>query len=95
MKETKAKEVPDGTPCIYMLECGDGSFYTGWTNHLEKRIKSHQTGKGARYTKTHLPVKLIYVETFETKQQAQSREWQIKQMTRKQKEELLKSSYDQ
>lgn len=74
----------------YMLRCSDGSFYTGWTNDLEKRIKSHNEGRGAKYTRDRRPVELVYFETFETKNEAMSREYQIKHMTRKQKEELLK-----
>ena len=74
----------------YMLRCSDGSFYTGWTNDLKKRIKSHNEGRGAKYTRDRRPVELVYYETFETKNEAMSREYQIKHMTRKQKEELLK-----
>ncbi len=73
----------------YMLQCGDGSYYTGWTNHLEKRIKAHSEGHGAKYTRAHLPVRLVYYEEFETKEEAMSREWAIKHMTRREKEQLL------
>ena len=52
----------------YILECSDGSFYTGWTNNLERRVKAHNAGKGAKYTKSRKPVKLVYFETFLTKQ---------------------------
>ena len=48
----------------YIVECGDGSLYTGWTNNLEKRIQAHNAGKGAKYTKSRLPVKLVYSETL-------------------------------
>ena len=54
----------------YILECSDGSFYTGWTNNLERRVKAHNAGKGAKYTKSRKPVKLVYFETFLTKQEA-------------------------
>ena len=76
----------------YILKCSDDTFYTGWTNDLEKRVACHNSGKGARYTKTRLPVSLIYYETFETKQEAMKREYAIKQMTRKQKEKLILST---
>ena len=75
----------------YIVECHDGSFYTGWTNNLDKRIKAHNDGKGAKYTKTRRPVILRYYETFETKEEAMCRESKIKKMTRKQKEELMNS----
>ena len=70
------------------MECKDGSFYTGWTNNLEKRLKDHNDGKGAKYTRSRLPVRLIYFEEYETKEEAMSREFAIKRMTRKEKESL-------
>ena len=72
----------------YIVRCKDNSLYTGWTNNLEKRIEAHNTGKGAKYTKTRGPVELVYYEQFETKEEAMSREYAIKQMTKKQKEKL-------
>ena len=74
----------------YIVECADGSLYCGWTNNLEKRIADHNAGKGAKYTKSRLPVKLVYHETFETKEEAMSREWHIKQLRREAKLELIK-----
>lgn len=79
------------TNYTYVVRCGDGSYYTGWTNHLEKRIQDHNDGKGAKYTKSRRPVELIYYETFATKEEAMSREYAIKQLTRKQKEHLIQS----
>ncbi len=73
----------------YLVECADGSLYCGWTNDLDKRIASHNTGKGAKYTKSRLPVKLVYYETFDTKEEAMSREWQIKQLSRAAKLKLI------
>ncbi|MEF9968667.1 MAG: GIY-YIG nuclease family protein, partial [Longicatena sp.] len=55
---------------VYILECGDGSLYTGWTNDLKHRIKMHEEGNGAKYTRAHLPVKLVYFEEFEDKCEA-------------------------
>ena len=75
----------------YILECRDGTYYTGWTNNLEKRLKDHNDGKGAKYTKARLPVVLVYHEMFETKEEAMCREYAIKRMTRKEKEELMKN----
>lgn len=76
----------------YIVECVDGSLYCGWTNNLEKRIADHNAGKGAKYTKTRLPVKLVYYEEFDTKEEAMSREWHIKQLRREKKMELIDMS---
>ena len=67
-------------------------LYTGWTNDLDKRIKAHNSGKGAKYTKTRRPVKLVYYEEHETKNEAMSREYAIKHLTRKEKEILIKGN---
>lgn len=75
----------------YILRCRDGSLYTGWTNDLQKRLASHQSGRGAKYTKARRPVELVYSERFATKEEAMRREWQIKQLTKAQKEELVRS----
>ena len=75
----------------YILKCKDDSFYTGWTNNLEKRIHDHNSGKGARYTKARRPVELVYYEEFQTRQEAMKREYAIKQLTRKEKEALIKT----
>ena len=74
----------------YILECKDGTYYTGWTNNLEKRLKDHNEGRGAKYTKARLPVSLIYYEEFQTKEEAMRREYAIKHMTRSEKENLIK-----
>lgn len=73
----------------YIVQCNDGTLYTGWTNDLDKRIKAHNEGKGAKYTKSRLPVTLVYYEAFDSKEEAMSREWAIKQLHRHQKEKLL------
>ncbi|MCI8371099.1 MAG: GIY-YIG nuclease family protein [Lachnospiraceae bacterium] len=73
----------------YILQCSDGTYYTGWTNHLQKRLEAHQAGKGAKYTKGRTPVRLLYYETFSTKKEAMSREYMIKKMSRKEKERLI------
>ena len=76
---------------VYILECSDGTFYTGWTNDLEKRLKAHNEGKGAKYTKARRPVKIVYHEVFSTKREAMSREWAIKQLSRNEKIMLIKT----
>ena len=72
-----------------MLKCSDGTLYTGWTNDLEKRVEAHNSGKGAKYTKARRPVELAYYEEFHTKEQAMKREYAIKQLGRKEKQELI------
>lgn len=73
----------------YILKCSDDTLYCGWTNDLEKRLKAHNEGKGAKYTRARLPVTLVYFETFETPSEAQKREYQIKQMSRRKKLKLI------
>ena len=75
----------------YLVECADGSLYCGWTNDLKRRISAHNEGKGAKYTKPRLPVRLVYFEEFETKEEAMSREWKIKHLTRAKKLKLIRS----
>ena len=76
----------------YILKCGDGSLYTGWTNDLEKRIKCHNAGKGAKYTRSRRPVVLVYREQAADRSAALRRERAIKRLTRKQKLELIQNS---
>ena len=75
---------------VYILRCNDDSLYTGWTNNLDKRIKAHSNGKGAKYTKARLPVELVYFEEYENKIEAMRREYAIKQLRRKEKLMLIK-----
>ena len=76
---------------VYILECADNTLYTGYTNDLDNRLKAHNAGKGAKYTKSRLPVKLVYSESFDDKKEAMSREWFIKhRLTREEKIELIK-----
>lgn len=75
----------------YILKCRDDSLYTGWTNNLEKRLITHNEGKGAKYTKARRPVELVYYEEFQTREEAMKREYAIKQMSRKEKEALIKT----
>lgn len=74
----------------YIVKCSDGTFYTGWTNDLTRSMEAHNQGRGAKYTKARRPVTLIYYETFETKEEAMKREYAIKRLSRKEKEELIR-----
>lgn len=74
---------------VYILRCADGSYYTGSTTDLELRIRQHQNGEGANYTKKRLPVKLIYLEEFQRIDEAFYREKQIQGWGRKKKEALI------
>lgn len=73
----------------YIVQCSDGTLYTGWTNDINKRIKVHNQGKGAKYTKSRLPVKLVYSEEYDTRREAMQREYAIKQLNRKEKLALV------
>jgi len=74
---------------VYMLRCRDNSLYTGYTNDVKRRESVHNTGKGAKYTKSRLPVKLVYFEEYPEKSQALKRECAIKKLTKPQKEQLI------
>ncbi|MBF0502651.1 MAG: GIY-YIG nuclease family protein [Candidatus Riflebacteria bacterium] len=74
---------------LYILECADGSFYTGVTNDLTARLACHNTGKAARYTRGRLPVRLVYHEVCEDRSAAQRREHAVKRLSRSQKEALM------
>ncbi len=78
-----------GIAYTYVVECRDGTLYTGWTNHLEERMLCHNAGKGAKYTRSRLPVRLVYYEMYATKQEAMKREYAIKKLTRKDKFKLI------
>ena len=76
-------------PYVYLLLCGDGSYYAGWTTDLDNRVKQHVAGKGGRYTRAHLPVRLAYVEEWPTRQEAMRREWAVKQYSHEDKQTLV------
>lgn len=71
---------------FYVLECHDDTYYAGYTNNLERRVKMHNDGKGAKYTRGRTPVELIYYETFESKTEAMQAEYRFKQLSRKEKQ---------
>ena len=70
---------------VYMLECSDKTLYSGWTTDLSRRLATHNAGKGAKYTRSRLPVRLVYSESLPDAQAARKREWELKQLPRAQK----------
>ncbi|HLS06400.1 MAG TPA: GIY-YIG nuclease family protein [Bacillota bacterium] len=74
---------------VYILQCGDGSLYTGYTNNLQRRLQMHEAGKGAKYTRGRGPFHVLHVEYFPTKAEAMQREYYIKQLRREQKLSLV------
>ena len=91
-KEKRKKRNNKRHELYLYVKCSDGSLYTGWTNNLEKRIKDHNAGRGAKYTKARRPVVLVYKEEFPTKQEAMKREWEIKRLSRKEKLSMIENS---
>ena len=78
-------------PCYcYILECADGTYYTGWTTDPDRRVKTHNQGRGAKYTRMRLPVKLVYVEEQADRKAAMKRELAIKKMGRQGKKKLIR-----
>jgi putative endonuclease len=80
---------------MYILECSDGTYYTGSTNNIDLRLAQHISGEGAKYTKKRLPVKLVYVEEFQRIDEAFYREKQVQGWSRKKKEALIKGLNDE
>lgn len=80
------------TNYMYLLRCADGTLYCGWTNRLEERVRAHNEGRGAKYTKSRRPVVLVYYEVFATKQEAMQREWAVKRLSRKEKLRLIEAA---
>ena len=74
---------------LYILECSNGSFYTGISNNLDKRLKRHNSGKASKYTRARLPVAFVYTEEFDNRSQASKREAEVKRLNRTQKEQLV------
>lgn len=75
--------------CVYIVECSDGTLYTGYTTDVERRITEHNNGTGAKYTRGRTPVEVQYVEYWSSQSAAQSREYEIKNLTHSQKESFL------
>jgi putative endonuclease len=76
---------------VYILQCVDGTYYTGYTKDLDMRTRQHESGKGAKYTKSHRPQRVAYVELFGTRSAAMKRERQIKKLSHQQKLQLITS----
>ena len=74
---------------VYMLRCADGSLYCGWTTDPEARLRAHNSGRGAKYTRSRLPVELVYQEAFEDRHEALSREWHLKRLSHAEKAALI------
>lgn len=79
---------------MYILRCSNGTYYTGSTKYLERRLQKHQNGKGANFTRKHLPVELIYYEKFQRIDEAFYREKQVQGWSRKKKEALINGEYN-
>ncbi|MGM8213067.1 GIY-YIG nuclease family protein [Virgibacillus sp. W0430] len=75
---------------VYMLRCNDQTLYTGYTNDLAKRLEMHTAGKGAKYTRGRGPFQVVYVKKFQTKETAMQKEYEIKQLSRKEKLQLIR-----
>lgn len=76
----------------YIVRCADGTLYTGWTNDMKHRLEEHNSGRGAKYTRSRTPVELVYLESSATRSEAMRREAQIKRLTRREKLELIEES---
>lgn len=76
---------------VYILRCADNTLYCGWTNDLDARLATHNSGKGAKYTRARLPVELVYFEEYDDKHEAMSREWHIKRMSKADKMKLIEA----
>jgi len=87
--------IDTGVCCVYMLKCGDGSLYTGWTNDFNKRFEAHVCGRGAKYTRGRGPIEAVYLEVCEDKIAATKREFAIKKLPAIKKRQLVDSSLNE
>ena len=78
-----------GDHYVYVLECADETLYTGYTTDVDRRVAEHEAGDGAKYTRGRTPVELVHVESYGTRSEAMAREYEIKQLSRPEKERLL------
>lgn len=83
---------PDATHHVYIITCSDGTYYTGYTTDVDRRVAEHNAGEGAKYTRGRTPVALVYTEAFASKAAAMQREYAIKQLRRPEKERLIRAS---
>ncbi|PSL42237.1 putative endonuclease [Salsuginibacillus halophilus] len=77
---------------VYIVECRDGSYYTGYTTNPSRRLAVHESGRGAKYTRARRPLKLVYTKAYRTKQEAMQAEYMLKQKTKRQKAQLIAES---
>ncbi len=77
---------------VYMLECADGSLYTGWTPDLENRLRQHNAGRGSKYVRSRLPAQLRYTESYDTRNEAMRREYALKKLSRSEKIMLIENA---
>lgn len=89
-RKQRRLSMSDQEHTVYILKCSDNTLYTGYTNDLENRLKAHEAGKGAKYTRGRGPFQVMFVEKFPTKEEAMKREYEIKQLTRKGKFQLIR-----
>ena len=93
MAESSAgSDAESGGHHVYILRCADGTYYTGYTTDVERRVAEHNAGEGAKYTRGRSPVELVHVETFDTQSGAMQREHAIKQLRRSAKEQLVRTA---
>jgi putative endonuclease len=81
-----------GDHYVYVLECADETLYTGYTTDVDRRLAEHEAGAGAKYTRGRTPVELVHVESYATRSDAMSREYEIKQLSRAEKEQLIEAA---
>ncbi|WP_425311038.1 GIY-YIG nuclease family protein [Fictibacillus nanhaiensis] len=79
----------NGNHFVYILECSDGTYYTGYTNEISQRLRKHEEGKGAKYTRGRGPLKLVFQQSFQTKQEAMRMEFAVKKLSRAEKERII------
>lgn len=91
MAQKKADSRNTDMNYVYLVRCSDDTLYCGWTTDLKNRLAAHNSGQGAKYTRSRLPVKLVYFEEFEDRHEALSREWHIKRMSREEKMKLIRA----
>ena len=93
-KATENGAASDRTHHVYIVACADGTYYTGYTTDVERRVAEHNEGTGAKYTRGRRPVELVHTETYDNQAAAMRREYAIKQLRRAEKEQLIRSGSD-
>ena len=86
------KHIEEKLNYVYMIECSDGTYYTGWTTHLKERVQSHNGGNGAKYTRSRRPVHLVYYEICTSRSEALKREYEVKHLSRTEKERMVREA---